>query len=147
VLLWFYPGLRETLIFSVINLILFVLTPFVVPLIVLGQKTLMDAVAGSFALMRKNWYEAAACAAFLGVIVCGVFLTYLLIQAAYGMVTPLAMYYRPTDPWLALGLIYYLALFSVSFVLATVAGIATLEIYTAAKTGQMPKSAGTGPTG
>lgn len=132
-LLWFYPGFRDALIFSAINLLLFVLTPFVVPLIVLGQKTVREAVAGSFAMIKKTWAEAAACTAFLGIIVYGVFLTYLVIQAAHGMVTPLATYYRPTDAWVALGLLYYLALFSVVFVGATVGGIAALDLYISAK--------------
>jgi hypothetical protein len=140
VLLWFYPGFREALIFSAINLLLLILTPFVVPLIVLGQKSLREAVAGSFTLMKKTWVEVAACAIFLGVVVYGVFLTYLLVQAAHGMVTPLATYYRPTDTWIALGLFYDLALFSVAFVVATVGGIAALDLYTSAKTGQIPGS-------
>lgn len=133
VLLWFYPGFREALIFSAINLLLFVLTPFVVPLIVLGQKTVREAVAGSFAMIKKTWAEAAACTAFLGIIVYGMFLTYLVIQAAHGMVTPLATYYRPTDAWVALGLLYYLALFSVVFVGATIGGIAAQDLYISAK--------------
>ncbi len=136
VLLWFYPGFRETLTFSAINQVLFILTPFVVPLIVLGQKTLREAGAGSFAMMKKTWAEAAACTAFLGVIVSGVFLMYLLVQAAHGMVTPLATYYRPTDAWIALGLLYDLALFSVAFVAATVGGIAALDLYISAKSRQ-----------
>jgi hypothetical protein len=133
VLLWFYPGFRETLIFSAINLLLLILTPFVVPLIVLGQKTNREAVAGSFGLMKKTWVEVAACAVFLGVVVSGVFLAYLLVQAAHGMVTPLATYYRPTDTWIALGLFYDLALISVAFVVATVGGIAALDLYRYAK--------------
>ena len=140
VLLWFYPGFRETLIFSAINLLLFILTPFVVPLIVLGQKSLSEAVAGSFAMIKKTWAEAAACTAFLGIIVSVVFLTYLLVQAAHGMVTPLATYYRPTDTWVALGLLYDLALFGVAFVVATIGGIAVLDFYTTAKTRQITGS-------
>ena len=85
---WIYPsGIIQALIFSAINLLLFILTPFVVPLIVLEKKTLREAVVGSFTLMKKNWDEAAACALFLGVVACGVFLTYLLVQAASGMAT------------------------------------------------------------
>jgi hypothetical protein len=147
-LFWTYPyGFMEALIFSAINLLLFILTPFVVPLIVLEQKTLREAVAGSFAIMKKTWVEEAACAVFLGVVVFGVFLTYLLVQAAHGMVTPPHLLYdRPTDTWIALGLLYYLALFSVAFVVATVGGIAALDLYTSAKTGQMPKSAETEPS-
>lgn len=133
VLLWFYPGFREALIFSAINLLLFVLTPFVVPLVVLGQKTLRVAVAGSFAMMRKAGAEAAVCAIFLGVIVSGVFLAYLLVQSVHLMATPIATYYRPTDAWIAIALLYDLALFSIAFVAATVAGIAAMDIYTSAQ--------------
>jgi hypothetical protein len=130
-LFWTYPyGFEEALTFSAINLLLFVLTAFVVPLIVLEQKTIREAVAGSFALMKNTWVEVATCVAFLGVVVSGVFLTYLLIQAAHEMVTPPELLYAvPTSPWIALGLLYYLALFSVAFVMATVGGIATLNLY------------------
>ena len=88
-LAWIYPyGFMQALIFSAINLLLFILTPFVVPFIVLEQKTLREAVVGSFAMMKKTWAEVAACAVFLGVVAFGVFLTYMLVQAAHGMVTP-----------------------------------------------------------
>ena len=96
-LFWTYPyGFEEALTFSAINLLLFILTAFVVPFIVLEQKTLREAVVGSFALMKKTWVEVAACAVFLGVIVSGVFLTYLLVQAAHGMVTPPESSLRPS---------------------------------------------------
>ena len=139
-LLWIYPlGFMWALIYSAINLLLFILTPFVVPLIVLEHKTLRGAVMGSFAMMKKIWAEGAACALFLGVIVCGVFLTYLLVQAAHGyndpwMTWPPGMITsHPTDTWIALGLLYYLAVFIVAFVVATVGGIAALDLYTSAK--------------
>ena len=146
-LLWIYPlGFMWALIFSVINLLLLIMTSFVVPLIVLGQKTLREAVVGSFAMMKKTWAEVAVCAVFLGVIVSGVFLTYLLIQAAHGyndpwMTWPPGMITaHPTGTWIALGLLYYIAVFIVAFVVATVGGIAALDLYTSAKTGQMPGS-------
>ncbi len=141
-LLWIYPsGFTQALTFSEINLLLLILTPFVVPLIVLEQKTLREAVVGSFAMMKKTWAEVAACAVFLGVIVFGVFLTYLLVQATHGMVTPPEFVdSRLTSTWFALGLIYDLALLSVAFVVATVGGIAALDLYRSAKTGQIPGS-------
>jgi hypothetical protein len=146
VLLWIYPGFVDALIFSVINLLLFILTPFVVPRIVLGQKTLREAVVGSFAMMKKIWVELAACAVFLGALVSVVFLAYLLVHAAHGMFAPLEVInYRLTVTWIALGLLYDLALFSVAFVVATVGGIAVLDLYTSAKSGQTPKSAETKP--
>ena len=152
-LLWIYPlGFMWALIFSAINLLLLILTPFVVPLIVLEQKTLREAVVGSFVMMKKTWVEVATCTVFLGVVVSGVFLTYLLVQAAHGyndpgMAWPPGMVSsHPTDAWIALGLLYYLAVFIVAFVVATVGGIAALDLYTSAKTGHMAGSAETEPS-
>lgn len=136
---WVYPsGIQQAVTFSAINLFLFILTPFVVPFIALEQKTLGEAVAGSFALMKKNWVEAAACAIFLGVVVSSVFLTYLLLQAASGMITPDAVVtIRPETPWIALALLYDSALFCFAMVMATVGGIAILDLYRSAKSRQI----------
>ncbi len=136
-LLWIYPfGFMETLQFSVITLLLFILTPFVVPLIVLEQKTLQEAVVGSFAMMKKTWADVAACAVFLGVIVSGVFLTYLLVQAASGIVSPYeTVIFHPPDTWIALAILYNLALLTIAFVGVTVGGIAARDLYISAKTG------------
>jgi len=133
-LLWIYPfGLWETLQFSAVTLLLFVLTPFVVPLIVLEQKTLREAVAGSFAMMKKTWAGVAACALFLGVVVFGVFLIHLLLQALSGMVDPYqTAIFHPPATWIALALLYNVALATVAFVAATVGGIAALDLYTSA---------------
>lgn len=141
-LVWISPsGFMDALIFSAINLLLFVLTPFVVPLIVLEQKTLGEAVVGSCALIKKTWDEVAACAVFLGVVVFGMFLTYLLVEAAHGIVSPLeVVYYRPNVTWIAIGLLYDLALMSVAFVVATVGGIAALDLYISAKSRQITGS-------
>jgi len=146
-LAWIYPyGFMEALTFSAINLLLFILTPFVVPSIVLEQKTLGKAVVGSFAMMKKIWAEVVSCAVFLGVVAFGVFLTYYLVQAAHGMVTPrMFVYSRPSDMWFAFGVLYDLALWSVAFVVATVGGIAALDLYLSAKGRKITVSAGTEP--
>lgn len=140
VLLWLYPGLRETLLFSAINLLLLVLTLYVVPLIVVGQKSLRDSVAGSFILLRKTWVEVAACGVFLGFLILGMSLPCLILQAAPGMVIPLRVYYHPTDMWIALGFLYDLALVGVVFVAATIGGIAALDLYRSEKTMQTQRS-------
>jgi hypothetical protein len=141
-LLWIYPsGFMETLRFSAIHLLLFILTLFVVPLIVLEQKTLREAVMGSFAMMKKTWVEVTACAVFLGVVVYGVFLTYLLVQAASGIVSPYeTITYHPTDTWIALGFLYDLAILTFAFVVATVGGIAALDLYATARSRQITGS-------
>ncbi|MDO9325950.1 MAG: DUF6159 family protein [Methanoregula sp.] len=144
-LLWIYPfGICETLQFSAISLLLFSLTPFVVPLVVLEQKTLREAVAGSFAMMKKIWAELAVCALFLGIVVSGMFLTYLLVQAVSGIVSPYkTVIFHPPGTWIALALVYNIALLIVVFVMATIGGIAVRDLYTFAKTGQMPKTSET----
>jgi hypothetical protein len=146
-LLLVYPfGVLETLHFSAITLLMFVLTPFVVPLIVLEQKTLREAVVGSFAMMKQIWAGVAACALFLGVIIIGVFLTHLLIQATSGIVDPYqTVIFHPPGTWIALALLYNVALLIVAFVMATIGGIAVRDLYISAKTGQIPGSAGTEP--
>jgi hypothetical protein len=53
---------------------------------------------------------------------------------------------HPTDAWIALGLLYYLAVFIVAFVAATIGGIAALNLYRYAKTGHMVGSAETEPS-
>ncbi|MEI7857102.1 MAG: DUF6159 family protein [Methanomicrobiales archaeon] len=141
-LLWIYPfGFMETLQFSAITLLLFVLTPFVMPLVVLEQKTLQEAVVGSFAMMKKIWAEVAACALFLGVIVSGMFLMYVLVQATSGIVDPYqTVTFHPPGVWIALALLYNLALLTIAFVVATIGGIAVRDLYISAKTGQKPGS-------
>jgi len=141
-LLLIYPfGFLETLHFSVIALLMFILTPFVVPLVVLEHKTLREAVVGSFAMMKKTWAEAAACAIFLGVVVSGLFLTHLLVQAASGIVSPYeTVTFHPPGTWIALALFYNLALLTFAFVVATVGAIAGLHLYLSAKSRQEPGS-------
>ncbi|MFA4823785.1 MAG: hypothetical protein WC593_01365 [Methanoregula sp.] len=145
---WIYPsGIIQALTFSAINLLLFILTPFVVPFIAIEQKTLRDAVMGSFAMMKKTWIEAASCIVFLLVVAFGVFLTYLLVQAASGMVTPdEVVTIRPENTWIALALVYDIALFCFAIVMATVGGIAALDLYTSAKSRQIAAES-TEPTG
>ena len=135
---WIYPsGIIQALTFSAINLLLFILTPFVVPFIVLEQKTIRKSVVGSFTLMKKNWIETATCAVFLLFVACGVFLTYLLVQAASGMVAPdNVVTVRPENTWIVLALVYDSALFCFTIVMATVGGIAALNLYSSAKSRQ-----------
>ncbi len=143
--LWwgFSSALVDTLILSAINVLLFALTLFVVPLLVLGRKSLKEAVLGSFTLMKKIWGEVAACILGLGMVVFVASLMFLLFPFSgvdhmwrdagqlYTSYTP------PGVEWIALGFLYVLALSSLVLVVATVGGIATLDLYTFAKTGQM----------
>ncbi|MFA4861685.1 hypothetical protein [Methanoregula sp.] len=143
--------LVDTLILSAINVLLFVLTLFVVPLLVLEKKSLKKAVVGSFALMRKTWAEVAACVLSLGLIVFAASLMFLLFQFSgvdhvwWDAGQMYTSYSPPSDVWIALGLLYILVLSSLVLVVATVGGIATLDLYTSAKNRQLPGSAETEP--
>jgi len=121
----------DILIISVINVFLFVLTLFVVPLIVIERTNLKEAVSGSFALLKKIRGEVASCVLGLGIIVFAAFLPYLLA----GVVFEQGGYtINPGDAWLAaVGILYVLAIFSLAFIAATVGGITALGFYTSAK--------------
>ncbi|MEN6611772.1 MAG: hypothetical protein ABFC24_13100 [Methanoregulaceae archaeon] len=64
-----------------------------------------------------------------------------LVHAAHAMVIPpLEITWYPGDAWVAAGILYVLAPTGPVFVIATVRGIATLDLSLYAKTGQMPGS-------
>jgi hypothetical protein len=131
-----YSVLTDTLILSAINVFLFALTLFVVPLLVLEHKSLTEAVSGSFALMRTCWREVAACVLGLGIVVFSALLASLLFPMAAGGNIAVD-YWPPPYGWLVAGTLYVLALSGLAFVVATIGGIATLDIYTSAKSRQI----------
>ena len=132
-------GLTFTLILSGINLLLIVLTLFVVPLLVLDKKPLPEAIAGSAALMKKVWSEAIVCFLIFGVVLSAVLLTSLLFGIVYGFVAPdMLLFWYPGDGWIAAAILFMLALCGLAFIVSTVAGIATVNLYTYGKTGRMP---------
>jgi len=144
-IMWaFKSAVTQTLILSAINALLFVLTLFVVPLLVLERKNLKEAFSGSFTLIKMIWSEVAACVLSLGMVLFMVSLTYLLFP---GVTAILArdITWRAGDEWIASGTLYMLALAGFAFVVATVGGIAARDLYTSAKTGLMPESTGTEP--
>ncbi|MDD4126429.1 MAG: hypothetical protein PHV39_01925 [Methanomicrobium sp.] len=144
VLFWIYPGLADALIYSAINLFLLVLTLFVLPLIVLKQKSFCDAVRGSFAVMKKTWSEAAVCIVSLGTVILGAFLIYIPVKAAFGVLAPLeVLYYSPSAAWIAIGFFYDLVFLSLVMVAATIGGIAAFDLYSSAESRRMPVSSET----
>jgi hypothetical protein len=124
-----------TLIFSAINTILFVLTLFVIPLLVLEGKRLKEAIYGSFTLMKNIRGEVTACVLGLGIVVFAASLTFLFFQfTGIDQVTGTQISStRPGDAWIGFGLLYIIALTSFVFIAATIGGIATLELYKDAK--------------
>jgi len=135
----------QTLVFSAINVLLVLLTLFVVPLLVLEKTRLKDAVYRSFALAKKIRGALAGCILCLGLVLFAVSLTFLLfrftgistVEVARGITTISSS--RPGDAWIALGLLYSLALSGFTLIIATVGGIASLDLYRYAKTREETK--------
>ncbi len=137
---WLFSWALEcTLILSAITVFLFVLTLFVVPLLVLERKSLKEAVLGSFTLMKNIRGEVAACVLGLGMVVFAASLAFLLfrfsvVDIVWWVAGPMnASFTHPSEAWIAAGLLYVLALSGLVFVVATVGGIAALNLYTSAK--------------
>jgi hypothetical protein len=144
-------ALEDTLILSAITVFLFVLTLFVVPLLVLERKSLKEAVLGSCTLMKNIWGEVAACVLGLGMVVFAISLMFLLFRfsgVGYEWWDTGRMYTSftfPSDAWIAAAFLYVLALSILTLVVATVGEIASLDLYRYAKTGQKPGSVETEP--
>ncbi|OPY37048.1 MAG: hypothetical protein A4E35_01511 [Methanoregula sp. PtaU1.Bin051] len=129
-------AITSTLLVSGITVFLFILTLFVVPLLVLEDRNLHEAVAGSFPLMKKVWSEAAVCFLLFGVILFMVALISLLFRVVYRIVAPeMLLFWYPGDAWIAAAVLFMLALYSLAVILSTVAGIAVMNLYTRAKSG------------
>lgn len=128
-------ALLYALIFSAVNILLFILTLFVVPLIVLERTQLKEAILGSFGIMKKIRGEVGVFLLGLGIIVFAVSITFLLFQFTgidQVSVEPGHTHISSTNPgmaWIAFGLLYILALSGFAFVVATVGGIAILDLY------------------
>ena len=148
---WSSLALESTLILLAITGILFVLTLFVVPLLVLESKSLKEAVLGSFTLMKKIRGEMVACVLALGLVVLAAWFAFLLFRFSFvdlvsWVAGPMnASFTHPSEAWIAAGLLYVLVLSSLVFVVATLGGIATLDLFTSAKTRQRSVSAETKP--
>ena len=105
----------------------------------LEGQSLKEAVLGSFTLMKKIWGEVAACVLGLGMVVFAAWLAFLLfrfsvVDIVWWVAGPMnASFTHPSEAWIAAGLLYVLALSSLVFVVATVGGIAALNLYTSAK--------------
>lgn len=128
-------GLVYAIILSVINILLFAVTLFVVPQLVLEKKRLKDAVFGSFALMKNIRGDVAASLLGLGIIVSAALLTFFLFQfTGIDHITANQISStRPSDAWIGFGLLYIITLTIFVFIAATIGGIATLELYKDAK--------------
>lgn len=127
-------GLTYALILSGINVLLFVLTLFVVPYLVLETKSLKEAFHGSAALMKNVWREVAVCVLVLATVVFAALLMSSLFKTVYGILAPgVSLSWYPGVEWIVAAVAYMLALCALACIGTTVGGIASLDLYTHAK--------------
>ena len=132
-------AVTSTVVVSGINIVLLILTLFVVPLLVLDNRRLTGAVAGSVTMMKNVWGELLACFLLLLLVVSAAAMTSLLFRVVYRVVAPdMLLFWYPGDTWIAAALLYMLILCGLAFVVSTIAGIAAVNLYTFGKTGRMP---------
>lgn len=132
-----------TILATGINIVLFILTLFVVPLLVLEKKRLPEAIAGSAALMKKVGGEAIVCFLIFGVVLFAVSFTSILFGIVYGFIAPdMQLFWYPGDVWITAAVLFMLALCFLVFISTTVAGIATVNLCSYAKTGRIPDGFG-----
>jgi hypothetical protein len=127
-----------------INIILFLVALYVVPVIVLEKKGLVPALAGSLSLMRKTWRELLGCAVIYGAIVLGVASVALLIgQSPYLLNHDFDFFINMSRGQLLMMTICFLFLAGCWAMLAagfTAGGIAITDLYTCGKTYRVPET-------
>jgi hypothetical protein len=134
-----FSAVTFTIYAMIINLILFVLTLFVVPAIVLENKRIPAAIAESISLFKKTWGEIIICLLLFGLILLGISLTSLMFRLVYGIVSPeMLLFWYPGDGWITGAALYMLAWCILAFIGSTAIGIATRNLYSFGKTGRMP---------
>ena len=132
-------AVTSTVIVSGINIVLLILTLFVVPLLVLENMRLSEAVAGSVTMMKNVWGELLACFLLLILVISATAMTSLLFRIVYGVIAPdMLLFWYPGDTWIAAAVLYLLILCGLAVVVSTIAGIAAVNLHTYAKTGRMP---------
>lgn len=132
-------AVTSVVVLSGINIVLLILTLFVIPLLVLEKRRLPDAVAGSIALMKNVWGELFACFLLLILVVSAAAMTSLLFRVVYGVIAPdMLLFWYPGDTWITAAVLYMLILCGITFVVSTIAGIAAVNLYTYGKSGRMP---------
>jgi hypothetical protein len=122
-----------------INVLMFVVTLFVVPLLILEKRRLKEAVCGSFALVKGNCAEVASCGLGLCIILLMASLTFGLFHVAgfdgvenHG--STIQIYWeRPAEVWMAIGFLYTLGLAGLATFIAAIGGIAAYQLFGNAK--------------
>lgn len=146
---YFSPnGIFSALFFSfrmmIANIILFLLALYVIPVIVLENKGLLPAIAGSFRVMKKSWREVLGCALVFGGILLAVALIGLLIGQSPGLLNNDYDFFLQESRGQVLMMTacygFLLACGMLMALGATVLGVAITDLYAWGKTGDDPRA-------
>jgi hypothetical protein len=133
-----------------INIILFLVALYVVPVIVLEKKGLVPALAGSVTLMRRTWRELLGCAVIYGAIVLGVAAIALVIgQSPYLLNHDFDFFINMSRGQLLMMTVCFLFLTGCWVTMAagfTTAGIAITDLYSCGTETLVKKEPETGST-
>ena len=132
-----------TVVLMILNVLVLLLTLYVVPVLVLEKKSIPGAIAESARLIKKSWGEMVVCFLIFGVLLLLVSLTSLIFQLAYNAITFESQsfwfqvfWYK--GGWIITGGLYILIWCALAVIGSTAAGIAMWELYTYSTTGQRP---------
>ena len=131
-----------TIAAMIINVVFFILTLFVVPVLILENKGLPDAVAESFSLIKKIWGEIVACLLVFCLIVIGISLCSLIFRVAYGVISFDDQFFWYQGGWIASAALYILVWCAVTVICSTAVGVSLFGLYTYAKSGRIPEGFG-----
>jgi hypothetical protein len=146
---YYFPNVFSSAVFFsaiiiAVDAILFLLALYVIPLIVLENRKLLPAFAGSAALVKKTWQEVLGCILVLGAIILG--------NAAIALVigqSPLLLGHdydfflsSTRGLFLMTGVCYGFILASgiLAAIGSTVTGIAIADLYACGSTGRLPEN-------
>jgi len=125
-----------------INIILFLVALYVVPVIVLEKKGLVPALAGSVSLMRKTWRELLGCAIIYSAVVLGVAAVALMIsQSPYLLNHDFDFFINMSRGQPLMMAVCFLFLTGCWVMMAagfTASGVAIADLYASGKTSNMP---------
>jgi hypothetical protein len=137
-----YSALLFSFEIMFINIVLFLIALYVVPVIVLENKGLVPALAGSVSLMRRTGRELLGCTVIYGAIVLGIAAVALVIGQS-----PLLLNHdydffinmsRGQPLMMAVCFLFIIACWTMMAAGFTAAGIATTDLYVYGKIGQVP---------
>jgi len=128
-----------TLFTMIANFVFFLVTLFVVPLIVFEKKQLFRAVAETVSLTKKIWGEILVCFCIFCLILLVVSLASLIFRVAYHIVSFDDLFFWYQGGWIASAALYMFVWCCFAIIGSTVVGISLAGLYAYAKNGRVPE--------